>query len=224
MDNVMQTEPFCAGGLDKARVLVIGHDPRLQASDTQAECAFFADYFFGPRPSRSNETAKYRLAEATFSYIGQLTSNRYPADQLVLTNLCNVGLPHAPTGKTVLIPAQEAQIGIKAIHSILHQSPVEIIFAMSAQVNYWLQKLGFYPPVAEFLSKAEPKPEGLSSKPPYYVPQQGKAFQLICGQCYTAGRRIVVPILHVKHWPLGGAFATAYSQAYEDCVNRLNGA
>ena len=118
----MQTKPFCAGGLDKARVLVIGHDPRLQTSDTQAECAFFADYFFGPKPSRSNEAAKYRLAEAAFHYIGQLTGNRYPADQLALTNLCNRGLPHAPAGKTVLIPAQEAQTGIQAVNGILGQS------------------------------------------------------------------------------------------------------
>jgi len=218
----MQTKPFCADGLDNARILVIGHDPRLQASDTQAECAFFADYYFKPKPGRSSEIAKYRLAEATFNYIGQLTGNKFPADQLALTNLCNVGLPHAPKGKTVLIPVQEAQAGIQAINGILSQGQVEIIFAMSTQVNYWLQKLGFYPPVAEFLRKAEPEPNGFAGEQPYYAPRQSKAFQLICGQCYTVGERKVVPILHVKNWPLQGAFAKAYSQAYEDCISRLN--
>lgn len=217
----MQTNPFCAGDLSKARVLVIGHDPRLQESNTQAEYAFFADYFFRPIPTRKSELAKYHLAEAAFSYIGHLTSYKYPADQLVLTNLCNVGLPHAPAGKMVLIPEQEAQTGINAIHNLLNQSNIEIIFAMSAQVNYWLQKLGFYPSVSDFLNKAEPKPKGISNKPPYYEPQQSKAFQLICGQCYTDGSRKVFPILHVKNWPLRGAFAKAYSKAYENCVNQL---
>lgn len=217
----MQTKPFCAGGLDKARVLLIGHDPRLQTSDTQAECVFFADYFFRPPPSQPSEAAKYRLAEATFNYVGQLTGGRIPADQLALTNLCNVGLPHAPRGKTVLIPVQEVQAGINAIHGILGHGQVEIIFAMSAQVNYWLQKLGFYPAVVEFLRRAEPKSVGVNSTPPYYAPEQDKAFQLICGQCYTAGKCRVVPVLHVKNWPLQGAFVKAYGQAYEDCMRRL---
>lgn len=32
------------GELSKAKVLVIGHDPRLRANDTIAEYYFFADY------------------------------------------------------------------------------------------------------------------------------------------------------------------------------------
>jgi hypothetical protein len=217
----MQTRPFCAGDLSKARVLVIGHDPRLQKSGTQAEYALFADYFFKPIPTRKSELAKYHLAEATFGYIGYLTSYKYPADQLVLTNLCNVALPHAPTGKTVLIPEEEAQVGVNAIRDLLGQSNIEIIFVMSMQVNYWLQKLSFYPSITDFLKKAEPRARGISSKPPYYEPQQSKAFQLICGQCYTSDNRKIVPILHVKNWPLRGAFAQAYRVSYENCINQL---
>lgn len=217
----MQTVPFCAGSLDQARVLVVGHDPRLQSSDTQAEYAFFADYLFKPRPQKSSEAAKYNLAEATFKYIRYLTSQRYTDDQIVLTNLCNSGLPHAPKGKTVLIPPNQAQAGINAIDDILNQSQIEVIFVMSQQVNYWLQALGFYPPVAEYLRLSEPKRRGLTNVPPYYEPQHGKAFQLICGRCFKKDTRSVVPILHIKNWPLRGALKEAYRHVYDDWIDRL---
>jgi len=220
----MPTKPFCAGDLANARVLVIGHDPRLQVSDTLAQYAFFADYFFRPRPNHRSEAAKYDLARATYGYIGELTGNRYAANQLVLTNLCNVGLPHAPKGRTVLIPEERAKEGIESIRILLDQSQVEIVFAMSLQVNYWLQKLGFYPSVTEFLHKAAPKTSGLSSKPPYYKAQQDKAFQLVCGRTYAANRRRVIPILHVKQWPLKAGYMAAYGQAYKDCISHLSNA
>jgi hypothetical protein len=218
----MATTFFCAGDVSKAQVLVIGHDPRLQESHTMADCAFFADYFFKPIPDRKSERAKYDLAEAVFGYISYLTSDKYSADQIVLTNLCNTPLPHAPKGKTVYIPETEARNGISAIHGILSRSSVEVIFAMSAQVNYWLQKLGFYPAVAEFLSSAEPNAKGTTHTPPYYEAIHGRAFTHICGKRYTTDNsRSIVPILHIKNWPLRGPFAKAYSKAYEACVNAL---
>lgn len=78
MPNV--TEPFCAMAVTEAEVLVIGHDPRLQHSKTQAECAFFADYYFKPIPRQRSELAKYRLAQAVFDYIGMLTSHKVCPD------------------------------------------------------------------------------------------------------------------------------------------------
>ncbi len=218
----MRTKFFCAGDLREARVLVIGHDPRLQRSDTQSQYAFFADYYFRPIPTQRSELQKYKLAQAVFSYVAYLISSRYSPDKLVLTNLCNTALPHAPKRKTVLIPQQEARAGISAIRDILHQSSVEVVFAMSLQVNYWLQKLGFYPPVPEFLRAAEPAPRGLKHEPPYYEARRGRAFQLICGKCFNVDGRRVIPILHVKNWPLRGVFKKAYAQAYEDCVNDVN--
>ena len=218
----MPTTFFCADDLSKAKVLVIGHDPRLQESHTLADYAFFADYFLKPIPTRKSERAKYQLAEAVFSYISYLTSYKYPANQLVLTNLCNTALPHAPKGKTVYIPEAEARNGISVIQDILNSSRIEVIFAMSAQVNYWLQKLGFYPAVAEFLSNAEPKAKGTTHTPPYYEPVRGKAFIHICGKQYATGdNRSIVPVLHIKNWPLRGPFARAYSKAYEACINAL---
>ena len=218
----MKTTHFCAGNIKNARVLVIGHDPRLQKSHALASNAFFADYYFKPIPTHGSERAKYDLAAAVYSYIGYLTSHKYSADQLVLTNLCNVALPHAPKGKTVFIPEQQARAGITEINEILATSEVEIIFAMSQQVNYWLQKLEFCPSVKEFLTDAEPKQKGVKNNPQFYEPAKGRAFTLICGkQFITNDHRKLFPILHVKNWPLRGAFVKAYTKAIEQCVNTL---
>jgi hypothetical protein len=218
----MQTSHFCAGDISKSKILIIGHDPRLQESNTLAETAFFANYYFKPIPTQGNKRAKYKLAEAVFDYVSHLTSHKYSADQIVLTNLCNVPLPHSPKNKTVYISEENARQGINAISDILNQSDLEIIFAMSVQVNYWLQKLDFYPTVKEFISSAEPKKKGVTHEPPYYEQSQGRAFTYICGKQYTThdGRR-VFPILHIKNWPLRGSFAKTYSKSYETCINLL---
>ena len=217
----MPTAPFCSGDPQKAKVLVIGHDPRLREAQILANHAFFADYYFKPIPTRINERAKYNLAEAVFNYIGHLTSYKYCADRIVLTNLCNEGLPRTPRG-TVYIPEEKAIQGISEIRNILNGSDIEIIFAMSAQVNYWLQKLGFYPAVDKYISAAEPKKRGVINEPPYYVQTLAKAFIMICGKRYHTGDdRIVVPILHVRNWPLRGPFARAYAKSVEACINAL---
>ena len=43
---------YCAGDLKNAKVLVIGHDPRLQNSNALANKAFFGDYYFEAIPTR----------------------------------------------------------------------------------------------------------------------------------------------------------------------------
>ena len=218
---MMHTKPLCVGELVNARMLVIGHDPWLQRSNTQAEYAFFGDYFFRAIPGQASERAKYQLAERVFGYVAYLTSHRYTADQIVLTNLCNKMLPRPPARHTVLIPEQEARAGIAAFRDILSHSQVELIFALSEQVNYWLQRLAFYEAVPDFLRRAEPASRGLANEPPYYAPKQVGAFQLICGQRYTVGAAQLCPILHVKNWPLRGRFKRAYGQAYEGLINAL---
>jgi hypothetical protein len=218
----MPTTYFCSGDVNKAKVLVIGHDPRLKESDTLAGYAFFGDYFFKKIPTRGNELAKYRLAAAVYGYIAYLTSYKYSANQIILTNLCNESLPHSPKGKIVYIPEDTARKGINEIQSILDKSDVKVIFAMSAQVNYWLQKLGFYLEVPEYLSAAEPKTKGVFHKPPYYEQSKGKPFSHICGKQYlTKDNRQIYPILHVKNWPLKGPFVKPYKKSYEQCVNSL---
>lgn len=217
----MPTKPFCQAGLDQARVLIIGHDPRLQRTDTQADYALFGDYYFRPEPASRSEHRKYGLAKAAFSCAAYLTGGRYPAEQTALTNLYNGSLPRAPRRRTVLIPESAARAGLAEIRALLDKGQVELILPMSQQVNYWLQLLGFYGPAPEFLSSSEPSPAGVSHDPPFYRPLRSRAFPLICGNLYSGPDCTVVPILHVKQWPLRGRFRVAYAEAYDHCAREL---
>lgn len=172
------------GDRSKARVLVIGHDPRLQGSNTVAEYCFFADYYFRPIPVKKSELAKYKLGESLFSYIAWLTSNKYSANELLITNLCNRALKRYPSakGKTVLIPEEYAQEGLATINDILKSSRIELILAMAQQVNYLLQKLGFYSSTENYLEKSRPKEKAASSG--YYEPVGSSPFLGVCGNRY----------------------------------------
>jgi hypothetical protein len=199
------------------KILLIGHDPRLQKSHTIAGYALFADYYFKSIPSSQSELQKYNLAKATFDKILSLTNGKYDAEDVYITNLCNDELEHAPKGKTVLIPKSKAEEGLEHIKSILSENPsIEYIFPMSLQVNYWLQKLNFYNSGDDFLEKSEPKTRGLESELPYYSPRQGRTFLSICGKRYkiTGGSQFLIPILHVKNYPLKSHFL-AYESSYQ---------
>jgi hypothetical protein len=200
------------------KILLIGHDPRLQNSDTQASVALFADYFFRPVPTKPSEKRKFGLAKAAFDMITWLTNGKYKPEEVYITNLCNNPLSHAPKGKIVYIPQHEAETGVAHIKEILQSYPsIEYIFPMSLQVNYWLQKLDFYDPVHDFLSRSEPKAIGINSMEPYYQPCKSGAFLLICGNRYkTIGyNQTVVPVLHVKNYPLNNRFSS-YLPAYSN--------
>ncbi len=214
----MNTQPFCHGSITDAKVLVIGHDPSLQDSDTQAAYAFFADYRFCPMLTKKSEQAKYDFAAAAYNYAMHLTSGMFSVDQIIFTNLCNHSLPHAPKNKTVYIPETAAREGIAEIRELLRASEVRVIFAMSQQVNYWLQKLDFCTPVRSFLAAAAPTERGCLNQPPYYQPRSSGAFQLICGQVLQAEGKPLLPVLHVKNWPLKGAFLRTYGEAMDGCV------
>jgi hypothetical protein len=202
---------------EPAMVLVIGHDPRLQKSDIQASYALFADYYFKPIPNKANEKKKYGLAKATYDHILFLTNNKIESKTIYITNLCNDGLPHAQKGKTVLIPKEKAQEGLNRIIKILEDYPtIEYIFPMSLQVNYWLQKLGFYRSDDDFVVKSEPKEAGMRNNEPYYEPIKSKTFLMICGNRYRPinGSQVIIPILHSKQFPLNQR-TEAYKAAYE---------
>lgn len=203
----------------KAKVLVIGHDPRLQSSDSIAEYCFFADHFFRPIPSRRSDLAKYQLAESLFSYIGWLTSYRYRADEYVITNLCNEALTPAPKGKTVFIPESEARRGLKHINDILTGRQFGLIIAMSPQVNYWLQKLGFYFSTDNYLEQSEPREK--AAQMGYYEPIGKSPFLEICGNEYFVGKIPLFPVLHVKQYPLTGFIKSNYGNAYRKCINSI---
>lgn len=216
----MKTKPW--GNLTKVKILVIGHDPRLRQSDTVAGYSFFSDYFFKPIPTKPSELSKYKLAEQLFSYIMNLCNFRYTIEQIYVTNLCNTPLPHAPKGKTVFIPQNEAINGLNSIKKILNSADIEILFPMSQQVNYWLQKLCFYQSSSNFLNLSEPKLKGINNMPPYYEPSKPSAFKLICGKQFKFKNNLILfPILHVKNWPLRGRFKETYESCYRGCINQI---
>ena len=207
--------------IEKAKALVIGHDPRLQKSDTIADYALFANYFFENKPIIYSELQKFKLSKSTFDQITEITHGIITPKKIYITNLCNVPLPHASKGKTVLIPEIEAIKGLENIQNILKENPtIEYIFPMSLQVNYWLQRLDFYNSNTDFVKETEPKTKGLECINPYFEPKKTKTFLKICGNQYQSknGNQIIIPILHSKNYPIKGNFST-YQENYKHISN-----
>jgi hypothetical protein len=209
-----QCRPF--GDPAQARVFIIGHDPRLRASHTQAETVFFLDYLEQGRPAKKSEAAKYDLASAVVGYIEHLTGGMVPLREIYFTNLCNEFLPHPQRGGTVLIPDEVADRGIAEIDKALAQGRPQVIIPMSLQVFYHLARSGFVTMTDEqrevFLSKAAPKPR--DAERGAYVQSKPKAFMDVCGERFLHDGVPVVPVLHVKAWPLKGRFKS-YEQAMQ---------
>lgn len=215
MTDGIATKPW--GDPENAKVLVIGHDPRLQDSSTVAEHALFADYYFRAKPAQTRELAKYELANALFRCIKELTSGRVMPEEVLVTNLCNQVLPRPAGRRVVLIPEAMAAEGLKDIREILARSRIRLIFAMAQQVNYWLQTLGFCAQDSVFVEDSRPKYAGTHSLPPYYEPARAGAFRRLCGHRLVAdGQYCLFPILHVKNFPLRGPFLV-YDQQYTRC-------
>ena len=203
--------------LKPAKALLIGHDPRLQKSDTQAEYALFANYYFDKTIKDRAFKSKYGLAASAFNQITYITKGKIKPEEVYLTNLCNSALPHAPKGKTVYIPEDKAITGVENLKKIIEENPsIEYLFPMSLQVNYWLQRLGLYQSNTEFVLESTPKTTGIQNEPRYYEPLGKGSFLLICGNRYqvAGGGHTVIPILHAKCFPLNKQFK-AYEPAYE---------
>jgi hypothetical protein len=203
------------------KALLIGHDPRLQQSDTQAEYVLFANYYFDKTIKDRSFKSKYGLAASAFNQITHITNGKIKSEEIYITNFCNSALPHAPIGKTVFIPQDKAKKGFENIRRIISENPsIEYIFPMSLQVNYWLQKLGLYDSNDEFVEKSTPKTKGILNVPPYYEPSEKTTFLMICGNKYQVkeATQSVIPILHAKCFPLNKKFG-AYEPAYERIRN-----
>lgn len=201
------------------KALVIGHDPRLQVSDTIAPYALFADYYFNPIPTKPSEKRKYGLAKVTYDQITYITNSKINPDTIYVTNLCNYPLPHAPKNRMVYIPKDKAQEGIANIIKILNEHPtIEYVFPMSLQVNYWLQKLGYYDSNDSFIARSEPREKGIKNDPPYFEPKYTLTFLLICGNIYSPieGQQKIIPILHSKQFPLNKK-----TIKYNPCYDRI---
>jgi hypothetical protein len=215
-----ECRPF--GDPATARVFVIGHDPRLQKSDAQAASVFFLDYLEPGRPTFGPEAAKYDLASAAVEYMRYLTGGEVPLAEMYFTNLCNEFLPHPRKRGTVLIPDEVADRGIAAIEKALAHGKPQAIIPMSLQVFYHLARSGFvameHGERERFLRKAAPKPgDGQGGA---YVQSTPRTFLDVCGRQFLHGSIPVVPVLHVKTWPLKGRFK-AYESAMQNAAANI---
>lgn len=218
----MPTQPYISKS--DAKVLVIGHDPKLQKSNTVADFSLFADYYFRPEPKSSSEKRKYELAKAVFNFILKITKGKISKDEICVTNLCNEDLPHAPKGKTVYIPQEQAMKGIREIRDLLSKYPsIKIIFPMSLQVNYWLQKLNFYIADSDFVRNSEPILKGINNSSPYFEATKKGTFLGICGNEFKVPEFpniTVFPVLYIKSYPPKGRFM-AYRKNYSGLSKKV---
>jgi hypothetical protein len=204
--------PF--GSIDKARILVIGHDPRLQKSDAQAQYAFFLNYLEEPRPTRPAERRKYDFASSVVNYVQHLGGPSVSLEDMFFTNLCNEFLERPIDGGTVLITDEAAEKGTHAIEHILSSGSFKVILSMAPQVFYHLVRLGFVANPDEnllaFLRTARPSPAAAVRKA--YVPVGGSPFLEVCGRKYYHRRDGVplIPVVHVKQWPLNDRMEPHY--------------
>jgi hypothetical protein len=207
------------------KVLVIGEDSNLQWSDNVPNYVMFADYYFREFPQEGGERSRNVEARNLFEHIMGFTGNRVKSTEIYFTNLCNDFIAaKPPKGKRQLIPEHLAQKGVDHIQWILEQNPsIQLVFVMSLQSNYWLQKLGFYNNDDAFIAGAQPRRIGLESSAPYYQPVDGKAFSLICGKIFDAPKyRVkVIPTLAARDYPMNELNTKRFSEAYERVRNQI---
>ena len=196
-------KPF--GDINSATVLVIGHDPRLQRSQAEAQVAFFMDYLARPRPAHRAEARKYGLARAVWEYVNSLAGRHVPLADLYVTNLCNEFLDHIPGSGTVLIPDDVAKRGVEQIAQTVAAGHFKCILPMAVQPFYHLCHWGFIDEkdsesIAQFVAGARPR---ASKAAQGIYKQTGTApFLPVCGRRLHHRGVPVVPVVHVKQWPL----------------------
>lgn len=211
MTDMGDTRPF--GDRTAAAILIIGHDPRLQHSHAEAGTAFFMDYLARPYPGRRSEARKYELAHALMDYLGDLAGRELVVESLFVTNLCNAFLERPPVAGTILLPDDYARRGVEQIAEHVTQGKFKLIVPMAHQTFYHLCRLGFVNEdtdlVQRFMQQSTPRSTRASQG--IYQPSTAGAFLSICGQLFHHQQIPVVPVLHVKQWPLRST-AARYAQ------------
>lgn len=190
------------GDLQKAKVYVIGHDPRLKNSDTAAKYVFFLDLLESSPPGGGSQKAKYNLACSVIEYVMRLTSWRLSINEMYFTNLCNEFLPHAPKGCTVLISDEVADSGIREIENTIASGAPKLILPMSLQVFYHMVRADFVTGDKErldtFIQKAIPREKWRNLGA--YKESGAAPFLDVCGVVFYHNQVPVIPILHIKSW------------------------
>jgi len=198
------TKPF--GSLATADIFVIGHDPRLQSSEAEADVVFFLDYLqkYAVAPGSGPEKSKYGLARGLVGYVGELAGCAVGPERLYVTNLCNEFLPGTNGKGTVLIPQEKAERGYREICQASDAGHFKVILPTSCQVFYHLAKLGFLDEkderVALFLEQAAPRKSKQDQG--VYITTGTAPFLAVCGERFHHKGIPVVPVVHVKLWPL----------------------
>jgi hypothetical protein len=198
------------GNINTANIMVVGHDPRLQSSPAEAEYAFFLNYLdkFSATPTYGPNKRKYGLARAVVDYVSYLAGHQISRDSLYITNLCNEFLPSTLGNGTVLIPEAEAKRGFKGICQAIDHGNFKVIIPPSCQVFYHLCSLGFLNEKDEritlFVKNASPNKNKQAQGA--YVTTGRAPFLNVCGERFHHDGIPVVPVLHVKQWPIKPQF------------------
>jgi hypothetical protein len=209
-------QPF--GDINLATILIIGHDPRLQNSQAKAEKPFFFEYLerYQTRPTYGPQAQKYDLAHAVWDYVNELADRPIPLKQLFITNLCNVFLPSSQGKGTVLIPDEQSEHGVEELRQIALNGKFRLILPMSVQVFYHLCRLGFVDEqnetISTFIHKAHPAVR--KSDLGVYASIGTAPFLDMCGKLFHHRGIPLIPIVHVKQWPLKSRFVR-YSEPME---------
>jgi hypothetical protein len=196
-------KPF--GDINSATILVIGHDPRLQRSKAEAKTAFFMDYLARPQPTRHPEARKYGLARAVWEYVNDLAGRHVLLAEFYVTNLCNEYLEHTRGSGTVLIPDNLAKRGVEQIAQTVAAGHFKCILPMALQTFYHLCHWGFIDEkdselIVQFVAGARPRPT--KAEQGIYVQTSSGSFLSVCGRRFHHRGVPVVPIVHVRQWPL----------------------
>ncbi len=200
-------EPY--GDLCTATILVIGHDPRLQRSGARAKQAFFFEFLADPPPPPGPAARKYGLARAVWSYVECLAGRAVALPELYVTNLCNQFLEHIPGAGTVLIDDPLADRGVEEIRQVVAAGHFRVILPMAVQTFYHLCRTGFVEGQAELVSRflCAAHPRESKAREGLYETVGRAPFLAACGQSFHHRGVPVVPIVHVKQWPLKARLA-----------------
>lgn len=198
MSILASVKPF--GNLNTAKVLVVGHDPRLQRSNAEAEFAFFFE-FLTRSPINKGEVQKKGLALAVCRYIDWLAGRELPHEQLYVTNLCNEFLKRQQPG-VIYIPEAQARRGVEALTKAVGKGQFKVIIPMAEQTFYWLCQLGFVEDADErvqtYLQAAHPK--AAKAQQGVYIKTGQASFVAVCGQRFHHQGIPIIPVLHVNRW------------------------
>lgn len=145
------------------------------------------------------------MAKAFWEYSNGLAGPTVPLADLYVTNLCNEFLEHPPRSGTVLTSDDKAHLGSEELAQAAAAGDFKLILPMVVQPFYHLCGLGFLDedlPVVKGGLPAGARPRPDSAMKGVYVQSDRAPFLEVCGQRFHHRGVPVIPVVHVKQWPL----------------------